>query len=224
MRILVVEDDFVIAEQLTRSLEREKFVVDVFRDGIEGESAVFKESYALVILDIMLPGRDGWTICENLRRAKITTPILMLTARDSIDDRIKGLQGGADDYLPKPFDVRELIARIYALTRRDKMNKTGVITISDLEIDTVGHVVKRAGQVVKLTPREFSLLEALARNEGRTLTREVILERIWDDEESLLNSVNFHVVSLRKKVDANSPVKLIHTVHGIGYSLRVGDS
>jgi len=222
MRILVIEDDLVIAEQLTRSLEREKFVVDLFRNGREGEEAVFRESYALIILDIMLPERDGWTICENMRRAKITAPILMLTARDSIDDRIKGLQGGADDYLPKPFDVRELIARIYALTRRDKMNKTGMISIADLEIDTIGHVVKRSGQSIKLTPREFSLLEALARNEGRTLTRDVILERIWDEEESLLNSVNFHVASLRKKIDADHPVKLIQTVHGIGYSLRAG--
>ena len=222
MRILVIEDDLVIAEQLTRSLEREKFVVDLFRNGREGEEAVFRESYALIILDIMLPERDGWTICENMRRAKITAPILMLTARDSIDDRIKGLQGGADDYLPKPFDVRELIARIYALTRRDKMNKTGMISIADLEIDTIGHVVKRSGQSIKLTPREFSLLEALARNEGRTLTRDVILESIWDEEESLLNSVNFHVASLRKKIDADHPVKLIQTVHGIGYSLRAG--
>ena len=218
----MIEDDLVIAEQLTRSLEREKYVVDIFRNGPDGEEAYFRESYSLIILDIMLPGRDGWTICENLRRAKVATPILMLTARDSVDDRIKGLQGGADDYLPKPFDVRELIARIQALTRRDKMNRTGLIVISDLEIDTVGHVVKRGGQTVKLTPREFSLLEALARNEGRTLTREVILERVWDEDENLLNSVNFHVVSLRKKIDADHPVKLIQTVHGIGYSLRSG--
>lgn len=222
MRILVIEDDIVIAEFLTRSLEREKFVVDLYRDGKEGEEAIFRESYSLIILDIMLPGRDGWTICDNIRKAKIATPILMLTARDSVEDRIKGLQGGADDYLPKPFDVRELIARIHALTRRDKMNKTGVIHVADLEIDTIGHVVLRAGKQIKLTPREFSLLEALARNEGRTLTREVILERVWDDEDNLLNSVNFHVASLRKKIDADFPVKLIQTVHGIGYSLRAG--
>ena len=222
MRILVIEDDIVIAEQLARNLEREKFVVDVFRNGRDGEEAALRESYGMIVLDIMLPERDGWSICDNLRKNRISTPILMLTARDSIEDRIKGLQGGADDYLPKPFDVRELIARIYALTRRDKVNKTGIIQVSDLEIDTLGHVVKRAGKEIHLTPREFSLLEALARNEGRTLTRDVILERIWDDEESLLNSVNFHVTSLRKKIDADFPVKLIHTVHGIGYSLRAG--
>lgn len=221
MRILVIEDDIVIAELLSRKLESEKFVVDVFRDGAEGESAVFRETYGLIILDVMLPGRDGWTICENIRKAKISTPILMLTARDSVEDRIRGLQGGADDYLPKPFDVRELIARIYALTRRDKLNKTGVIQIADLEIDTIGHTVTRSGENIKLTPKEFSLLEALARNEGRTLTREVILERIWDDDDNLLNSVNFHVVSLRKKVDSKFDTKLIHTVHGIGYTLKV---
>lgn len=224
MRILVIEDDIVIAEQLTRSLEREKFKVDVFRNGREGEEAYYKNDYGLIVLDIMLPERDGWTICDNLRKARVSTPILMLTARDSVDDRIKGLQGGADDYLAKPFDVRELIARIYALTRRDKLNKTGLITIADLEIDTIGHTVRRSGTEIRLTPKEFSLLEALARNEGRTLTREVILERVWDDDDNLLNSVNFHVSSLRKKIDADYPVKLINTVHGIGYTLKASTS
>jgi len=220
VRILVIEDDTVIADQLSRFLEREKFLVEVRRNGVDGEEAARAGNFGLVILDIMLPERDGWTVCENLRRAKVTTPILMLTARDSIDDRIRGLEGGADDYLPKPFDIRELHARITALLRRDKVHRTGAIVIADLEIDTHAHTVRRDGQEIRLTPREFSLLEALARNEGRTLTREVILERVWDNEESLLNTVNFHVASLRKKVDADFPVKLIHTVHGIGYVLR----
>lgn len=223
VRILVIEDDIVIADQLSRFLEREKYIVDVRRSGIDGEEAARSGNYGLIILDIMLPERDGWQVCDNLRRGKVTTPILMLTARDSIEDRIKGLEGGADDYLPKPFDIRELHARIIALLRRDKVHRTGAIVIGDLEVNTHAHTVKRSGAEIHLTPREFALLEALARNEGRTLTREVILERVWDNEESLLNTVNFHVASLRKKVDADYPTKLIHTVHGIGYVLRVPD-
>lgn len=220
MRILVVEDDLVIAEQLTRSLEKEKFAVTTVRDGVVAEKQGLDDAYGLIVLDVMLPGQNGLKVCENLRRRRVSTPILMLTARDSVEDRIRGLQGGADDYLPKPFDVREFLARVHALLRRDKVHKTGLIQVADLEIDTVGKSARRAGKELRLTPREFSLLEALARNEGRTLTRDVILERVWDNEESLLNTVNFHVASLRKKVDAGFEKKLIQTVHGIGYSLR----
>lgn len=222
MRILLVEDDLVIAEQIARTLERERFKVDTVRDGVEAEGKGYDSAYNLIILDVMLPGRDGWTICENLRRAKVRTPILMLTARDSVEDRIRGLEGGADDYLPKPFDVRELMARMKALLRRDQVHKTGVLAIADLEIDTGARTVTRSGQLIKLTRREYDLLEALAKNEGRTLTREAILERIWNNEESQLNTVNFHVASLRKKVDADFEPKLIQTVHGIGYVLRAG--
>ena len=220
MRILLVEDDLVIAEQIARTLERERFKVDTVRDGVEAEGMGYDTAYNLIILDVMLPGRDGWTICENLRRAKVRTPILMLTARDSVEDRIRGLEGGADDYLPKPFDVRELMARMKALLRRDQVHKTGVLVVADLEIDTGARTVTRSGQLIKLTRREYDLLEALAKNEGRTLTREAILERIWNNEESQLNTVNFHVASLRKKVDADFEPKLIQTVHGIGYVMR----
>lgn len=220
MRILLVEDDPVIAEQIARTLERDRFRVDVVRDGAEAEPMGMDSGYGLVILDVMLPGRDGWTVCENLRRAKVGTPILMLTARDSVEDRIRGLEGGADDYLPKPFDIRELMARIRALLRRDQVHKTGVLRVSDLEIDTQARTVVRGGRLLRLTRREYDLLEALARNEGRTLTREIILESVWNNEESLLNTVNFHVASLRKKVDADFERKLIHTVHGVGYVMR----
>src|SRR5579862_458756 len=165
----------------------------------------------------MPPKCDGWSVCSEIRRHRDQVPILMLTARDSVDDRIKGLEGGADDYLPKPFDARELIARVKALVRRDKVHRTGLIQVADMEIDTNAHTVKRGGNQIVLTPREFSLLEALARNQGRTLTRSVILESVWDNDESLDNTVNFHVASLRKKVDAPFEPKLIHTVHGIGY-------
>ena len=177
-------------------------------------------TYSLVVLDVMLPGMDGWAVCRELRRRRDAVPILMLTARDTVDDRVRGLEDGADDYLVKPFDYRELLARIRALIRRDKVMRTGVIKVADLEIDSRSHHVTRAGQEIRLTPREYSLLEALARNAGRTLTRDVILDRIWDREENTENAVNFHVTSLRKKVDAGHDVKLIHTVHGFGYVLR----
>jgi DNA-binding response OmpR family regulator len=223
VRLLVVEDDRVIADELTRALSCQKFLVDLARDGEQGLSLALGGEYDLVLLDIMLPKRDGWSICSELRKHKVQTPILMLTARDSVDDRVKGLEGGADDYLAKPFDFRELVARVQALLRRDKVNKTGLISIADLEIDTAGKNVTRGGRILDLTPREYSLLEALARNEGRTLTRAVILDRVWGNEESLENTVNFHVASLRKKVDGGSQKKLIQTVHGIGYVLRATD-
>jgi DNA-binding response OmpR family regulator len=223
MRILLVEDDVVIASQIAAALEREKYVVEVARDGEAGLDCALGGNHALIVLDVMLPLRDGWSVCEELRKDRVTTPILMLTARDSVDDRVRGLQGGADDYLPKPFDIRELLARMSALLRRDKIHRTGIIKIGDLEIDSNAHKVSRRGQSIDLTPREFSLLEALARNEGRTLTRQTILDSVWNNEESLENTVNFHITSLRKKLDAAFDHKLVHTVHGIGYVLRAPD-
>lgn len=220
MRILLVEDDPDIASEIARALGREDHMVDWAADGVEALDKAAIESYSLIILDIMLPKLDGWEVCTRLRQRKNATPILMLTARDSIDDRIRGLEGGADDYLPKPFDIRELLARIKALSRRDKVHRTGKIQIADLEIDSNAHTVKRGETEINLTPREYSLLEALARNEGRTLTREVILESVWNNEESLENTVNFHITSLRRKIDANFELKLIQTVHGFGYVLK----
>lgn len=220
MRVLVVEDDPVIGSEIRAALERAGYTVEQAFDGIEALELQITTEPQLIVLDIMLPRMDGWAVCERLRQKKVRTPVLMLTARDSVDDRVRGLEGGADDYLSKPFDVRELLARLKALARRDKIHRTGKIQIGDLEIDSQSKTVRRAGRDIHLTPREYSLLEALARNEGRTLTREIILEQVWNNEESLENTVNFHVTSLRKKVDAEFEAKLIRTVHGFGYMLK----
>jgi len=223
MRLLLVEDDVEIADQIAHALTREGFSVDVEHDGQAGLQAAELTNYGLVVLDVMLPRLDGWGVCRALRARRATFPILMLTARDSVEDRVRGLEDGADDYLVKPFDARELTARIRALLRRDKVVRTGVIRVADLEIDSRTRRVTRSDVEVHLTPREYTLLEALARNVGRTLTREVILENVWDSEENTDNAVNFHVTSLRKKLDAGHVTKLIHTVHGFGYVMRSPD-
>ena len=224
MRILLVEDDEVIAERIKAGLERARFTVDVAFDGETGLQMARDGPYALLILDLMLPRRDGWSVCEALRLRRNPLPILMLTARGGVEERVRGLNTGADDYLPKPFDFNELLARVRALLRRDQIHKSRVIQIADLEIDPAARLVRRGGQEIVLTPREFALLVALARNEGRALPREYILERVWGNDESYSNTVSFHVASLRKKIDAEHAVKLIQTVHGIGYALRGPES
>ncbi len=220
MKILIVEDDDVIRQQLWRALLREGYSVMTAADGEEGLALALTNDLDVVILDIMMPRKDGLAVCDALRRAKSGIAILMLTARDEVPDRVKGLEFGADYYLVKPFAYEELHARLKALVRRDKVHRSSRIQIGDLVIDTVNQVASRGGKSLALTPREYTLLEALARNEGRVLTREVILERVWDNEESLPNTVNFHITSLRKKVDAPFDEKLIQTVHGFGYTLR----
>jgi DNA-binding response OmpR family regulator len=220
MKILVIEDDEVIADLVRMGLEEARFAVDVARDGDSGLRKALEGEYGLIILDLMLPGQDGWQICAALRARRRVVPILMLTARDGVDDRVRGLDTGADDYLPKPFDFAELLARVRALLRRDKVHRARVIQVADLTIDTGGGQVWRAGKEIRLTPREYTLLEALAANEGRVLTRDVIQQRVWRDDESFPNTVNVHINALRRKIDADHAVKLIHTVHGLGYTLR----
>lgn len=224
MRILLVEDEKAIASVIRRGLEAARFEVDVASDGEEGLALALEREHAVIILDIMLPRRDGWSVCEELRARRVVTPILMLTARDGAQDKVRGLETGADDYLAKPFDFSELVARVRALLRRDKIHRTRVIRIADLEIDTVAGTVRREGKELHLTRREFTLLEALAANEGRVLTREAILDRVWMDEESYSNTVDVHIGLLRKKIDAGRSVRLIHTVHGVGYTLRVPEA
>ena len=217
----MIEDDDVIGERLRKTLAKEGYVVDLALDGEDGLRQAQRESYSLIICDVMMPKRDGWSVVAELRRDRSRTTVLMLTARDAVEDRVKGLDLGADDYLVKPFDFNELLARVRALLRRDKPVKSSKMSFDDLEIDSAGKTVRRDGELIKLTPREYSLLEALVRNRGRVLSREVIIDRIWNDDESLSNTVNFHVTSLRKKIDAGREKSLIETVHGFGY--RIGD-
>ena len=220
MKILLIEDETAIAKVVKRGLEQAHYTVETASDGITGLEMAQDNKYSLILLDLMLPGIDGWSICETLRAERDRTPILMLTARAAVQDRVRGLETGADDYLPKPFDFSELLARVQALLRRDKMHKTRLIRIADLEMDTTSHRVTRSGQEIALTQREYLLLEALASHEGQILTREVIQERVWMDEESYSNTVDVYIGLLRKKIDADYPAKLIQTVRGVGYTLR----
>ena len=221
MRILLIEDEAGIAAMIREGLEDANYSVDVARDGQTGLELAQEQTYHLIVLDVMLPRRDGYSVCEELRMRRNRVPILMLTARDTIKDKVRGLDTGADDYLPKPFDFQELMARVRALIRRDKVNRTRVIRVGDLTIDTAQRRVTRAGVEIGLSNREYDLLEALAANEGKVLTREAIQERIWMNEDAVENTVNVYIGTLRKKLDANHPVKLIQTVHGVGYMLRM---
>jgi DNA-binding response OmpR family regulator len=219
MRILLIEDDAPMARVVQRGLEMAHFTVQTATDGATGLEMARSQTYRLLILDLMLPKIDGWRICQMLREDGNDVPILMLTARGSIEDRVQGLELGADDYLPKPFAFPELLARVRALLRRDKKHKTRLIRVADLEIDTAQWRVTRAGVEIKLTHREYELLEALASREGQVLTRETIQERIWMDEESYSNTVDVHIGQLRKKIDTGHDVKLIQTIRGVGYAL-----
>ena len=223
MKILLVEDDAGIAAMIAHGLQGAGYSVDRATNGTKGLELALSQTYSLLILDVMLPGMDGWRICERLRAQRERVPILMLTARDTVEDRVRGLDVGADDYLPKPFDFSELLARVRALLRRDKMHRSRVIQVADLEIDTARRRVTRAGVEIGLSRREYELLEAMAAQESRVLTRDVIMERIWMEDVSYSNTVDVYIGMLRKKIDAGHKVKLIQTVRGVGYTLRVPD-
>lgn len=217
----MVEDEAPIAAVVRKGLERAGYSVEIAVDGTEGLTRAQEGGWSLILLDWMLPGYDGLEICRLLRSRRDRTPILMLTAREGVADRVKGLEMGADDYLPKPFAFEELLARVRALLRREGVHKGSLIRVRDLELDTTTRQVLRGGEELVLTPREYSLLEALAKNEGRPLTREMILERVWDDEgRTGSNTVDVYITMLRRKIDADTDIKLIHTVHGVGYVLR----
>lgn len=227
MRVLVIEDEAKIADYVRRGLSEAGYTVDVARDGIEGRYLALDGDYQLVVLDIMLPGIDGFGVLSALRQ-KRGTPVLMLTARDRVEDRVQGLQAGADDYLVKPFAFSELLARVGALLRRGPTATEATNTrmaVSDLEMDLLSRKAWRAGQRLDLTAKEFSLLALLARRKGQILSRTTIAEQVWDmNFDSDTNVVEVAIRRLRAKIDDPFDVKLIHTVRGVGYVLERRDA
>jgi DNA-binding response OmpR family regulator len=221
MRLLLVEDNQRLRTSIKLSLEESGYVLDEAEDGLEGEELAELTPYDAIILDIMLPRRDGLEVCRNLRRKHLRTPIIMLTARDTVDDRVKGLDSGADDYLIKPFSMNELNARLRALLRRDAPDKTGLLVAADLELDPATHHVQRAGVSIELTSKEFALLEYMLRNPNWLITREMAERHVWDyGGASGSNVVDVYIRRLRRKLDDPYEVKLIETVRGYGYRLN----
>jgi DNA-binding response OmpR family regulator len=225
MRLLVIEDDRKAAKLLAKGLQEEGFVVDLAATGEEGEEQAAVNEYDVIVLDWLLPGKDGIAVCGALRARDVSTPILMLTARDSVADRVSGLGTGADDYLTKPFAFAELLARIRALLRRSRIAQPAVLRIADLTLDPAGRRVTRAGAPIALTSKEYALLEVLMRNAGEIVSRTRLVERAWDEASDVVdNLVDVHVSHLRRKIDRPGSVPLIHTVRGFGYRLGPPDS
>jgi two-component system, OmpR family, copper resistance phosphate regulon response regulator CusR len=222
VRILLVEDNRRLSDTLKLILQDDGYAVDTAYDGIEGEEAGMISGYDVIILDIMLPGKDGLAVCRELRNRRVNTPILMLTARDALEDRVTGLDSGADDYLVKPFEVDELRARVRALLRRESSSKSGIIRIADLELDPATHTVQRGGLSIELTAKEFSLLEYLMRHPNHLITREMAEEHLWNyDHVVASNVVDVYIRRLRRKIDDPCSVKLLETIRGAGYRIHV---
>ncbi len=220
MRILLVEDNRRLNTSLRQSLVEDGYAVDPAFDGQEGEELTLVAPYDVIVLDLMLPVKDGLEVCRSLRQQHITTPILILTARDTIDDRVQGLDSGADDYLVKPFAISELRARLRALLRRDANDKSGQLQVGDLMLDPATHSVTRQGHAIPLTAKEFALLEYLMRNPGRVISREAIENHVWDyDFVSGSNVVDVYIRRLRRKIDDPFEFKLFETIRGAGYCL-----
>jgi len=221
MRILLVEDDLSVASFITKGLQEEQYAIDATGDGEEGYQMANTIPYDLLILDVMVPKMDGFTLCRRLREKGNTTPILLLTARDTVEDRVTGLDTGADDYLTKPFAFPELLARIRALLRRGNAQPATRLTVADLELDPIAHRVSRGGQDITLTNKEYALLEYLLRNVNRVLTRTAIIDHVWDIQyDSMTNIVDVHIRSLRAKIDRDFSPPLIQTIRGVGYMVK----
>jgi DNA-binding response OmpR family regulator len=220
MNLLIIEDDLEIAAMLQVGLENAGYRVEHAPDGVQGLTLLREQDYNVIVLDVMLPDMSGWEVCERIRSRQNRTPVLMLSARNAVDDKIRGLDSGADDYLPKPFVFGELLARIRALLRRDQVHLARVIQIADLKIDTAQRRVFRAEKEIILSQREFELIEALATREGAVLSREMIQNLIWKNEDAVYSIVDVYISRLRKKLDTGYPHKLIYTHQGAGYSLR----
>lgn len=221
MRVLLIEDDKRVARFIERGLRENSYVVEHAEDGEAGLRLALTGGHEVIVLDLMLPGRDGFSVLRRLREAGIVTPVICLTARDSVEDRVRGLDLGADDYLAKPFSFVELTARIRALLRRGAALGSNTAVIGDLVIDFVGRRVERAGRRIELSAREFSLLECLARGAGEVLSRHTLMVRVWDViQDPMTNVLDVHINRLRRKVDHGHPAPLIHTIRGVGYVLR----
>jgi len=223
MKILIVEDEAKIGDYLSQGLSEAGFIIELVRNGLDGHHLAMTESFDLIILDVMLPDVDGWRILQSLREAGKQVPVLFLTARDNVEDRVKGLELGADDYLAKPFAFAELLARVRTLLRRGATQTIeSILTIDDLELDLIRHRVQRAGQKIQLTAKEFSLLELLMRRQGEVLPRSLIASQVWDmNFDSDTNVIDVAIRRVRKKIDEGFNTKLIHTVRGMGYTLDV---
>jgi two-component system, OmpR family, response regulator len=221
VKILVIEDEKKIASLIRKGLEAHGFVVEACHDGDTGFNLATSRPYDLVVLDIMLPGRDGLSLLRGLRDRKLSVPVILLTARGELNERLEGLNLGADDYLTKPFFVDELIARIHAVARRASAAGQSILAAADLTLNLLTREVTRAGRKIDLTAREFTLLERLIRSPGRVLTRTQICEQVWDYHfDPGTNLVDVYIQRLRKKVDSESELKLIETIRGVGYRLR----
>ncbi len=221
MRVLIVEDEKKVAGFIKKGLEEETFAVDVAHDGEEGFHMGEQNQYDLIILDLMLPVMDGIEVLSELRKQKVTTPILLLTAKDAVEDKVLGLNKGADDYLTKPFAFSELLARVRVLLRRGKTETKTVLKVEDLSLDLVSHKVKRENEEIELTGKEYSLLEYFMRNTGKVLTRTMIAEHVWDyNFDTFTNVIDVYVNHLRKKIDKNYSKKLLHTLRGVGYIMK----
>lgn len=223
MRILVIEDEPKVGQALREGLQSEGYSVDLAATGEDGFFRASSQPFDLIVLDVMLPGRDGIEVLAALRKAGQRLPVLLLTARDAIEDRVAGLDSGADDYLVKPFAFAEFSARVRALLRRGKPEPAVSLQVDTLEMDMVTHSVKRAGQRIDLTPREYELLEFLARNKGRVVSREMLTREVWKENARatpLDNVIDVHIARLRRKIDDPFDRKLLHTVRGVGFTLR----
>ena len=221
MRVLVVEDEKKTASFIRKALQSEGYAVDVLHDGAEALAAVGHTPFDVVVLDVMLPGRDGLSVVRQMREKKIAIPVLLLTARGEVNEKVEGLNAGADDYLPKPFALEELIARVRALGRRYSDTKSLTLRVGDLTLDTVTRKVLRGQTPIDLAPREYLLLEFLMRAAGRICGRMAIVEKVWDyDFDPGTNLVDVYIMRLREKIDAGFEPKLLHTVRGVGYVLK----
>ncbi len=222
MRILIVEDEKKVAGFIKKGLEEETYAVDAAHDGEEGFHLASMNQYDMIILDLMLPNMDGLEVLTRLRDKKINIPILLLTAKDAVEDKVTGLNKGADDYLTKPFAFSELLARVRSLLRRGQAETKTELKVGDLSLDLVSHKVNRNGEEIELTGKEYSLLEYFMRNEGKVLTRTMIAEHVWDyNFDTFTNVIDVYVNHLRKKIDKQYPAKLLHTLRGVGYVMRV---